>query len=73
MTIEKIRENIYENMGNEIKVVYNEGRNRFVSYEGRVIEVYPNIFIVLDRMHKRSFSYRDVLTNVIEISFKKNM
>ena len=73
MTIEKIRESIYGQVGNEVRVIYNEGRNRFVSYEGRVIEVYPNIFIVLDSNHKRSFSYRDILTNVIEISFKKNM
>ena len=47
MTIEKIRDDIYDHIGNDVKVIHNEGRNRYVSYEGKVVEVYPNIFIGL--------------------------
>ncbi len=70
MTIETIRDNITNNMGNEVKVVHNEGRNKILEYRGRVVEVYNNIFIVLDHDSKRSFSYHDVLTETVKISFK---
>ena len=70
MTIEAIRNSINDNVGNEVSVIQNEGRNRYSCYEGRVVEVYHNIFIVMDNNSKRSFSYRDVLTKSVVISFK---
>ncbi len=70
MTIEAIRDNIHNNMGNVAKITHNEGRNRILEYEGKVIEVYPNIFIILDHDSKRSFSYHDILTETIRVSFK---
>jgi len=69
MTIEAIRNNIHHNMGNEVKIIHNEGRNRFLEYHGKVIEVYPNIFIIRDKDSKRSFSYHDILTETIKVSF----
>lgn len=70
MTIEKIRSVIFDNLGNDIKILHNEGRNKVLEYRGKVIEVYPNIFIVLDRDGKRSFSYHDILTKTVRVSFK---
>ena len=70
MTIEKIRANIYDNMGNVAKIIHNEGRNKILEYEGEVIEVYRNIFVILDKDSKRSFSYHDVLTDTTKVSFK---
>ena len=72
MTIEKIKNDINNNIGNSIKVIHNEGRNKIYEYSGKVIEVYNNIFIVLDNKNdsKRSFSYYDVLTETVKISFK---
>ena len=70
MTIDAIRNSIYHNVGQEIQVVHNEGRNKVTRYQGKVIEVYHNIFIILDRDSKRSFSYRDILTETVQISFK---
>ena len=70
MTIEAIRENINHNVGNSVKVVHNEGRNKVSHYEGRVVEVYRNVFIILDGVGKKSFSYYDVLTETVKISFK---
>ena len=70
MTIEKIRDNIHHHVGNVISVTYNEGRNKVTRYEGRVIEVYHSIFIILDHDSKRSFSYCDILTETVHISFK---
>ena len=48
-----------------------KGKNCFaLEYHGKVVEVYHNIFIVLDDGGKRSFSYHDVLTETAKISFK---
>ncbi len=70
MTIEAIRDSIHDNVGNQIEVIHNEGRNKISHYKGKVVEVYRNIFIVMDHDSKRSFSYYDVLTNTVKISFK---
>ncbi len=75
MTIDGIREHIRRNIGNDIMVTYNEGRNKVSFYYGKVVEVYPNVFIILDNDNKRSFSYYDILTKTAKISFrcKKNV
>ena len=72
MKIERIREIINNNVGNRIQIIYNEGRNKIYEYSGRLIEVYNNIFIVLDdeNYSKRCFSYCDVLTNTVKVFFK---
>ena len=57
-------------MGNVAVVKHNEGRNKVLEYEGRVIEVYRNIFVIMDKGSKRSFSYYDVLTDTTKVSFK---
>ena len=57
MTIDAIRDNITSHMGKEIYVIHNEGRNRILEYHGKVVEVYHNIFIVLDDGGKRRFSF----------------
>ena len=72
MTIEKIRSNIHNNMGNVAVITHNEGRNKIQEYEGEVIEVYQNIFIIMDNNNKRSFSYYDVLTDTTRVFFKIN-
>ena len=72
MTIEKIKRDINDNLGNDVKIVHNEGRNKIYEYSGKVVEVYNNIFIILDSNSdsKRSFSYYDVLTETVKVSFK---
>ncbi len=70
MTIDAIRENIYHHMGNHIFVTYNEGRNKVSCYEGKVVEAYQNIFIIMDHDSKMSFSYHDILTKTVKVSFR---
>ena len=70
MTIEKIREDISNNIGNVAVITHNEGRNKIYEYEGKVVEVYRNIFVIMDKHSKRSFSYYDVLTDTTKVSFK---
>ncbi|MBR3161372.1 MAG: Veg family protein [Bacilli bacterium] len=72
MTIKKIKEDINNNLGNDIMIIHNEGRNKIYEYTGKLVEVYNNVFIVLDNKNssKRSFSYYDVLTKTVKINFK---
>lgn len=70
--INKIKNNIKNNLGKNVKVFYNGSRNKKEEYIGIVKEVYNNIFIVkLDTDEIKSFSYFDVLTNTVEIFFDK--
>ena len=72
MTIKKIKENIENNIGSDVKIVYNGSRNKKEEYSGVIKEVYNYIFIVkLDTDEIKSFSYSDVLTNTVEIFFSK--
>ena len=72
MNIEKIRRDINKGLGSDVIVTHNEGRNKIYEYEGKVVEVYNNIFIILDKKdaRKKSFSYYDVLTETVKVSFK---
>ena len=70
MTIEKIRANINDNIGNQVRVFYNEGRNKRYEYNGRIVETYISVFIILGKEDiKKCFSYCDILIKNIEISF----
>lgn len=70
--IKKIKNNIKDNMGNKVKIIYNGSRNKKEEYIGIIKEIYNNIFIVkLDTDEIKSFSYADVLTNTVEIFFDK--
>ncbi len=72
MTIEKIKDNIDSKLGNNVKIIYNGSRNKKEEYSGVIAETYNYIFIVKTGCDEiKSFSYRDVLTNTIEIFFDK--
>ncbi len=72
MTIQKIKNNISNNLNRKVHINYNGSRNRKEEYNGVIRECYNNIFIVkLDTDEVKSFSYSDVLTNTIEIFFDK--
>ena len=70
MTIEKIKNHIDSNLGGNVKVIYNGSRNKREEYRGVITETYNFIFIIKTKKEeKKSFSYRDVLTNTVELFF----
>lgn len=72
MTIEKIKNNIDNKLGDNVKIIYNGSRNKKEEYSGIIKETYDYIFIVkLLSDEIKSFSYRDILTNTIEVFFDK--
>ena len=74
MTIEKIKNHIDSNLGGKVKVVYKGSRNKKEEYLGVISETYNFIFIIKTKdKEKKSFSYRDVLTNTVELFFDKKV
>lgn len=70
MTIDKIKYNIDNRIGDNVKVIYNGSRNKKEEYSGIISETYNYIFVLkMKGNEKKSFSYCDVLTNTIKIFF----
>ena len=70
MTIEKIKENLTENVGNKVRITFNVGRNKIEEFEAIIKETYRFIFIVETENENKSFSYSDVLTKTVELHFE---
>lgn len=72
MTIDKIKSNINDKVGNSVKIIYNGSRNKKEEYSGVITETYDYIFIIKTPAEEvKSVSYRDILTNTVEIFFDK--
>jgi uncharacterized protein Veg len=67
--IGQIREKLNDYVGEEVVIKYNLGRNKYEKYNVIIKELYENIFIVESDNIKKSFSYKDVLTNTIKIDY----
>jgi uncharacterized protein Veg len=71
--IDKIKENIRDHIGSEVKIIFNGGRNRIEKYNAVITEMYDFIFIVQLRNESseiKSFTYSDILTQTVEILYK---
>lgn len=73
MTINQIKENICNNMGKNVTIKYNLGRNKYEKYNATIKEMYHNIFLVEMKNNEetfiKSFSYNDVITKIIKIDY----
>ena len=71
-TIEEIKTQIKKHRGEKVKITFNGRRNKIEHFEAIIKDAYPFVFMVdiIGTDEKKSFSYTDVLTNTIEISFK---
>lgn len=73
MMIEEIKTNIKNHVGEEVKIVFNGGRNKKEEFEAIITELYSFVFIVkLNNSFNetKSFTYADILTQTIEIYYK---
>ena len=72
--IEKIRENIEKHKGKRVYIEFNGGRNKIEEYDAIITETYPFIFVVelVDQSQEvKTFTYADVLTEIVKISPQK--
>jgi uncharacterized protein Veg len=70
--IEKIKENMGEHIGEEVKIIFNGGRNRVEEYNAVITQMYNFVFTVQlknDTNEVKSFTYSDILTQTIEIYY----
>ena len=73
MTIMEIKSQIGNHIGDNVKLKYNLGRNKYEEYEVIIKELYDNVFLVEYKNFSgtsiKSFSYRDVMTKLIHIDY----
>ena len=68
--IEKIKEDLNNHLGKNVKIKYDLGRNKFEEYDVVIKELYNHVFIVkLKNEELKSFSYADVITKTIKINY----
>ncbi len=69
----EIRRKLESHLGEKIKLRANRGRRKTYEKEGVLESTYPSIFIVRvdenNYFQRLSFSYADVLTETVELSF----
>lgn len=72
MNINVIREKIESNLGKEVFIRYNLGRNKVEKYNAKIKEIYNYVFVVevLNTNEVKSFTYSDIITNTIKIYYK---
>ena len=56
-------------VGKKIKIKYNLGRNKYETYEVKILKLYNCVFLVEEFENKtvKSFSYADIITKTIKI------
>ena len=73
MTLQEIKNKVNNNIGNEVTIRYNIGRNRIEKYNVKIKEAYKNIFIVetsnKNNIEIKSFTYTDEMTKTIKIDY----
>lgn len=73
MTLQEIKKKVNNNIGNNVTIKYNLGRNKIEKYNVKIKETYKNIFIVELKNENtteiKSFSYADVMTKTIKIDY----
>ncbi|MBQ8871612.1 MAG: Veg family protein [Bacilli bacterium] len=72
MNINVIREKIESNLGKEVFIRYNLGRNKIEKYNAKIKEIYNYVFVVevLNTNEVKSFTYSDIITNTIKVYYK---
>ena len=73
MTINQVKNDLYNHVGKKAIIKYNLGRNKYEKYNVIIKELYNNIFLVELKNNEdtfvKSFSYTDVLTKTIKIDY----
>lgn len=67
--IDSIKREIRNHLNTEVKVVTKENRNRSEIFYGYVSEIYSHVFLVTNGNEKKSYSYSDILSKDIEVTY----
>lgn len=64
------KERVKSYFNKNVDVELNLGRNKYVSYKGKITEIYPALFTVTpfgDFKGKTSYSYAEVMCGIVKI------
>ncbi|GAP02385.1 hypothetical protein FPFC_012650 [Fructobacillus pseudoficulneus] len=72
-TLEDIKSRLDAHLGESVTVVSQAGRKKFTERSGILSSTFPSLFVVeLDEeanFERASYSYTDILTNNVDITF----
>ena len=68
-TIHTIKNALIPHLGKTLKIKYNLGRNKYETYDAKLIKLYNCVFLIELTENKiiKSFSYADIITKNIKI------
>lgn len=70
MTLQEIKNKVNDNIGKNITINYNIGRNKIEKINAKIKETYNNIFIIeTNKTEIKSFTYTDIITKTIKIDY----
>lgn len=73
MTVEEIKCELEKHIGDSARIEYHLGRNKYEEYQVRIKELYNYVFLVETETENnneiKSFSYTDIITKTIRISY----
>ena len=67
--IDIIKSEIKNHLNCEVKVISKENRNRNEVFYGYIIEYYAHVFVVSNGIDRKSYSYNDILSKDILLTF----
>lgn len=67
MNIEKVKSIVSDLKGQEVFIKVNVGRNKYEHFEGKIENVYNNLFTVRVDNLVKSFTFSDVLTKDVQL------
>lgn len=72
MNINTVKAELEKNIGKDVIIKYNLGRNKIEKYHAIIKQLYNYIFIVEIKksLELKSFMYSDIITNTIKIDYK---
>ena len=67
--IDTIKNEIKNHLNGEVKVIAKENRNRNEIFYGYIVEYYSRVFVVSNGIDRKSYTYNDILSKDISITF----
>lgn len=69
-SLQKVKQDVENYIGQEIVVKANIGRNKCICKRGMIDSTYPNLFVFKDieTQSRLSYSYSDLVTNHLQLS-----
>lgn len=68
MNINKIKKEIYNLKEHKLKIKVIMRRNKYEYYEGKIKDIYSNIFTIETNKGLKSYTYSDIATKTVILS-----